>query len=457
MLREQNVLYCDGLLKIALAESEARAGDPDRAVALIDEALATAERDPANSAPAEGSLSALQQDFASLPMQFRFERAIAGAAPCDPPIARSARLARFCDHERHAAAARRRLNMFLNVMTPLIMVISFSDSMQLKFAARDRLIAGEDRYAAFRDAVWIVGPPCAERSSHHKGDGYADRQYACRILLGASPACRTGVKLQFGDHITCVGEDRLRQVEAIVGNQTSALQHSQIIPIFVGIALGVPLGSIPVFIPGVPAPLSLGLAGGPVVVAIVLARIGTIGPLHWNMPPDTIDTVRERGVSLFMACVGIYAGKSLVATLLNGHGLLWMGCAALITFIPICLVGLVARGIVKVNCLSLCGVLAGNATAAGPGLCQRAQSVEGAIHRICSRLPADHVPAHRVAAIHPRFSLACLLNCINEIGFQVLGKIKQKSSIANERLVQVFGITIGPFDWPRSIPKPNRS
>jgi len=145
------------------------------------------------------------------------------------------------------------------------------------------------------------------------------------------------VKLQFGDHITCVGEDRLRQVEAIAGNQTSALQHSQIIPIFVGIALGVLLCSILVFIPGASAPLSLGLASGPMVVAIVLARIGAIGPLRWNMPPDTIDTVRELGVSLFMACIGIYARKSLVATVLNGDGLLWMGCAALSTFIPTCL------------------------------------------------------------------------------------------------------------------------
>ena len=234
---------------------------------------------------------------------------------------------------------------------------------------------------------------------------------------GIDLASAPGVKLQFGDHITCVGEDRLRQVETIVGNQTSARQHSQIITIFVGIALGVLLGSIPVFIPSVPALLSLGLAGGTVVVAIVLARIGAIGALHWNMPPDTIDTVRELAVSLFMACVGIYAGKSLVATVLNGDGLLWMGCAALITFIAICLVGLVARGIVKVNCLSLCAVLAGSATAAGPGLRQRAQSVAGAIQRICSRLPADHVRAHRVAANHPRFSLACFLNCMNEIGF----------------------------------------
>lgn len=179
------------------------------------------------------------------------------------------------------------------------------------------------------------------------------------IDLTPSPS----VKLQFGDYISCVGEEaRLKQVEGIVGNQTSVLNHTQIIPIFLGIALGVLLGSIPIYIPGVPAPLALGLAGGPVVVAIVLARIGRIGPLRWTMPPDTIDTLREVGVSLFMACVGIYAGKSFVATVLNGDGLLWMGCAALITFIPIFLVGLVARGIFKINYLTLCGVLAGSAT-----------------------------------------------------------------------------------------------
>jgi putative transport protein len=170
-------------------------------------------------------------------------------------------------------------------------------------------------------------------------------------------------KLQFGDYISCVGEEiRLKQVEAILGNQSSAFNHTQIIPIFIGITLGVLLGSIPIYIPGVPAPLALGLAGGPVIVAIILARIGTIGPLRWNMPPDTIDTVRELGISLFMACVGIYAGKSFIATVMNGDGLLWMGCAALITFIPLCLVGLVARGVFKVNYLTLCGVLTGSMT-----------------------------------------------------------------------------------------------
>jgi putative transport protein len=171
------------------------------------------------------------------------------------------------------------------------------------------------------------------------------------------------IKLQMGDFISCVGEPaRLKQVEELVGNQPGALNHTQIIPIFIGIALGVLLGSIPVFIPGVPAPLSLGLAGGPVVVAIILARIGTIGPLRWNMPPDTIDTIRELGVCLFMACVGIYAGKSFVATVMNGDGLLWMACAAVITFVPIFVVSVLARAVFKVNHLSICGVLAGSMT-----------------------------------------------------------------------------------------------
>jgi putative transport protein len=173
----------------------------------------------------------------------------------------------------------------------------------------------------------------------------------------------SSAKLQFGDYISCVGEEvRLKQVEAIVGNQSNALGHTQIIPIFIGITLGVLLGSIPIYIPGVPLPLALGLAGGPVVVAIILSRIGSIGPLRWTMPPDTIDTVRELGISMFMACVGIFAGKTFVASVMNGDGLLWMGCATLITFLPICIVGIVGRAVFKVNYLTLCGVLAGSMT-----------------------------------------------------------------------------------------------
>ena len=180
---------------------------------------------------------------------------------------------------------------------------------------------------------------------------------------GVELTASAGVKLHFGDYITCVGEDdRLKQVEELVGNHTDELDHTQIIPIFIGIAAGVLIGSIPVYIRGMPAPVSLGLAGGPVVAAIVLARLGRIGPLRWNMPPDTIDTLRELGVSMFMACVGIYAGKSFVATVMNGDGLLWMGCAALITLIPLAVVGVIGRSVLKLNYLTLCGVLAGSMT-----------------------------------------------------------------------------------------------
>ncbi len=182
-----------------------------------------------------------------------------------------------------------------------------------------------------------------------------------RAGVNLTPA--PGVKLRLGDHIACVGTAaRLKQVETLVGNQASALNHSQLIPIFLGIVLGVLLGSIPIYVPGIRSPLTLGLAGGPLVVALVLARIGTIGPLNWSMSPDANDTVRDLGVSLFMACVGVYAGKSFVETVIHGDGLLWMGCAALITAIPILLVGLVMRLLFKVNYLTVCGVLAGSAT-----------------------------------------------------------------------------------------------
>jgi putative transport protein len=106
----------------------------------------------------------------------------------------------------------------------------------------------------------------------------------------------------------------------------------------------------------------LGLAGGPVVVAIVLSRIGHIGPLVWHMPPATTNALREIGITMFMCCVGIYAGKTFINTLIHGDGFKWMACATLITFLPLCITGLVARAVFKLNYLTICGVLAGSMT-----------------------------------------------------------------------------------------------
>ena len=171
------------------------------------------------------------------------------------------------------------------------------------------------------------------------------------------------VRLQFGDQLTCVGEEEgLSDFAKLLGNDAKALQHTQMIPIFLGIFLGVLVGSLPIFVPGLPVPIKLGLAGGPVIVAILLSRLGHLGPLVWHMPVATINVVREIGISLFMCCVGIYAGKSFVNTVLHGDGLKWMLCATLITFIPLIVAGVVARAVFKLNYLTICGVLAGSMT-----------------------------------------------------------------------------------------------
>ena len=173
----------------------------------------------------------------------------------------------------------------------------------------------------------------------------------------------SGVKLQFGDQLTCVGgQVQLDKLAKILGNDVKALQHTQMIPIFLGIFLGVVLGAIPFFVPGLPAAIKLGAAGGPVIVAIILSRIGHIGPLVWHMPPATTNALREIGITMFMCCVGIFAGKSFINTLVHGNGLAWMACATLITFVPIFVVGVVARAVFKINYLTLCGLLAGSMT-----------------------------------------------------------------------------------------------
>ncbi len=171
------------------------------------------------------------------------------------------------------------------------------------------------------------------------------------------------IRLQFADTLLLVGEE-----EAIVkaakelGNSPKQLNHPQIVPIFVGIALGVLVGSIPFHFPNMPAAVKLGLAGGPLLVAILLSRIGRIGPLIYYMPLSANFMLRELGITLFLACVGLKAGDQFVKTLTQGDGVMWMAMAALITLIPILLVGLAARIFYKLNYTSICGVLAGSMT-----------------------------------------------------------------------------------------------
>ena len=169
--------------------------------------------------------------------------------------------------------------------------------------------------------------------------------------------------LQFGDVLHMVGKtDILNQAISVIGNAKQKLLQVQMLPVFIGIGLGVLLGSIPFYIPGFPVALKLGLAGGPLVVALILARIGSIGKLYWFMPPSANLALREIGIVLFLAVVGLKSGASFVDTLTNGSGLEWMGYGIFITLVPLMIVGVIARLYAKLNYLSLCGLLAGSMT-----------------------------------------------------------------------------------------------
>ena len=171
------------------------------------------------------------------------------------------------------------------------------------------------------------------------------------------------ISLQFGDILNLVGRpSAIDAVANVLGNAQQKLQQVQMLPVFIGIGLGVLLGSIPVFVPGFPAALNLALAGGPLIMALILGRIGSIGKLYWFMPPSANLALRELGIVLFLSVVGLKSGGDFVNTLVNGEGLSWIGYGALITAVPLITVGILARMLAKMNYLTMCGMLAGSMT-----------------------------------------------------------------------------------------------
>ncbi len=167
--------------------------------------------------------------------------------------------------------------------------------------------------------------------------------------------------LELGDTIKVVGKKEvLNDVKKELGDSVNELAKPNIISVFLGIFTGIILGSIPIFIPGLPAPAKLGLAGGPLLIAIMLGYKGRIGKLNFYMTPGANYFVRELGIILFLACVGLLSGERFVETILNG-GWRWMIYGIAITLIPLMTVGIIA-GLMKVNYLKICGCIAGSMT-----------------------------------------------------------------------------------------------
>jgi putative transport protein len=128
------------------------------------------------------------------------------------------------------------------------------------------------------------------------------------------------------------------------------------------VALGVALGLVPLALPGLPVPVRLGLAGGPLVAAIILGRIGRIGRLVWYMPAGANLALRELGIILFLACVGLKAGSKFLTTLMSPEGAAWLGAGFCITVLPLLAVGMAARILMRMNYVTLCGLIAGSMT-----------------------------------------------------------------------------------------------
>lgn len=177
-------------------------------------------------------------------------------------------------------------------------------------------------------------------------------------LLGSA-----NLVLQVGDRVMVVGElEAINKVEKLLGNALKKLNEPPIITIFVGIFLGVMFGSIPFYLPGMPMPVKLGLAGGPLIVAILIGRFGYKMKLITYTTLSANLMLREVGITLFLASVGLVSGGQFVETVFTNSGLLWIGAGIAITMIPLLIVGFIGRKFAKINYYTLMGLMAGSTT-----------------------------------------------------------------------------------------------
>jgi putative transport protein len=172
-----------------------------------------------------------------------------------------------------------------------------------------------------------------------------------------------GLRLQFGDMLQIVGRDEdLGKAAKALGNSLKEMNETHFIPFFIGIALGIALGSLPIAVPGIPQPVKLGLAGGPLLVALILSRVGRIGRQVWHMPVNTNLAFREFGIALFFAAVGLSAGAKFFETVFSATGLQWLAAGVAVTVLPLLAVGIFALTVLKMNFMDLSGLLAGSMT-----------------------------------------------------------------------------------------------
>lgn len=227
----------------------------------------------------------------------------------------------------------------------------------------DEDLALTDRSVTFRRIAVtdrdVLGKSVRELSLDKRFGVAVTRITRADIEMTAVP----GLRLQFGDVVQIVGSlADLDKATAALGNSLKELNETHFIPLFTGIVVGIALGTLPIMLPGVPQPVRLGLAGGPLVVALLLGRLGRIGRLVWYMPVNTNLAFREFGIALFFAAVGLTAGEKFFETVFSLTGLRWLLAGICVTVVPLLIVGIFARVVWQMNFMDLSGLIAGSMT-----------------------------------------------------------------------------------------------
>jgi putative transport protein len=193
------------------------------------------------------------------------------------------------------------------------------------------------------------------------------RRYGVNLVRinrnGVELATKATLRLQFGDVVNVVGPMAgLKDVEMELGNCPDILNRPQLVPIFLGIFLGILVGTIPIMIPGLHSTLRIGLAGGPMIAAILLAQLGNVGSVVWYMPVAANQLFRDFGLAVFLGCVGLQAGDHFYENVRQNHALVLVAWGLVVTILPVFIVGCIARLTLKVNFLTLSGWVAGAMT-----------------------------------------------------------------------------------------------
>ncbi len=180
---------------------------------------------------------------------------------------------------------------------------------------------------------------------------------------GIEMVAHGNIFLQLGDTITVVGtQEAVKQLEDAVGNSLKRLEAPDLGPIFMGIVLGVVLGSIPFYVPNIPVPVKIGMAGGPLIVALILSRFGNHLYLNNYTTNSANLIIREIGIALFLASVGLGSGHNLASAFTDGSGYQWILMGITITMVPLLIVGIIASKFFRKTYFELCGLLAGACT-----------------------------------------------------------------------------------------------